>query len=108
MYDDKGESIRAEWIAELTILYGRSGTTLWHRKYPGFVASLVISDGMLVVGHETGEVINDGMQGEAGTRSALLAYTFAAAGDALVATERWRLSTGASWGRWLAMEPVPG
>ena len=102
--DGEPNALYEDLTSAVTVVDGVDGRTVWHRLYPGYVTQVLIEDRTLVVGNETGEP--KGLLGEPGSRTGLDAYRFEGSPDDLQVAEAWSRSTGASWARLLAAEPV--
>jgi outer membrane protein assembly factor BamB len=94
-------------VAQVTILDGTDGATLWTRRLPGFVTQVVLDGDLLVLGHETGDESGTSLlYGEDGSRSSVLGLRLTPAGDGLAAEEAWRVETDLEFARWIAAEPA--
>lgn len=92
----------------VNVLDGRTGRMLWHQLLPGYVGSLLVQDGKLVVADTTGpDWGDDPVATQGDSRSSLLAYSFTAkkSGD-VTAKKAWTYSTGAPWAEWTDVEPL--
>ncbi|NUP39819.1 MAG: hypothetical protein HOY76_23140, partial [Streptomyces sp.] len=94
----------------VSVLDGATGRMLWHTLLPGYVGSMLVQDGKLVVADATGPDWGDVPVAEQGdSRSSLLAYAFTARkGGTLDAKAAWTYSTGAPWADWTDVEPLDG
>lgn len=91
-------------LSAVTVLDGRDGRTLWHRLFPGYVTQVLVEDGVLIVGNETGDPGADpyGIRaGEPGTITTLQAFRLG--GDPLDAVPIWSLPFQ-EWARLLSVE----
>jgi hypothetical protein len=92
----------------VSVLDGRTGRMLWHKLLPGYVGSMLVQDGKLVVADTTGpDWGNDPVADQGDSRSSLVAYTFAPdKGGDLAARTAWTYSTDAPWANWTDVEPL--
>jgi hypothetical protein len=86
----------------LTVLDGRTGKTAWRKLLPGFVGTMLVQDGKLVVADSTGpDWGGDPVAEQGDSRSNLTAYSFSrAAHGKLAGTADWTYSTHAPWAHW--------
>lgn len=86
----------------VTVLDGRTGGTLYSKLLPGYIGSLLVQDGKLVVADRTGpDWANNPVAEQGDSRSNLTAYTFSSAGKGkLTGHVAWTYSTGAPWAYW--------
>ncbi|MBF9069017.1 outer membrane protein assembly factor BamB family protein [Streptacidiphilus fuscans] len=92
----------------LTVLDGRTGKTLWSKLVPGYVGTMLVQDGKLIVAESTGPQWNvDPVAEQGDSRSNLTAYSFSPQrGGTLAATTDWTYSTQAPWANWGDVEPA--
>jgi hypothetical protein len=86
----------------VTVLDGRTGTTVYHELDPGFVTQLAISAGELLIGDETGSPAGSNGLGRYGSQSTVRAIALRGS----KAVEQWTWSTGAEWGLLLGLHVV--
>ncbi|MFK0171624.1 hypothetical protein ACIQU5_22760 [Streptomyces sp. NPDC090306] len=86
----------------VTVLDGRTGGTLYSKLLPGYVGSLLVQNGELVVADRTGpDWTNNPVAEQGDSRSDLTAYTFSSNGKGkLTGHVAWTYSTGAPWAYW--------
>ncbi|SEK53061.1 PQQ-binding-like beta-propeller repeat protein [Streptacidiphilus jiangxiensis] len=86
----------------LTVLDGRTGRTVWSKLVPGFVGTMLVQHGRLVVAETTGPQWGvDPVAEQGDSRSNLTAYSFSPAADGkLSATAAWSYNTHAPWAEW--------
>jgi hypothetical protein len=94
----------------VTVLDGRTGATLWHRQYPGWIMQLGFADGHLVVGDTAGpssEFTNGfwGLApgGPAGTVSSLDDWAFSASAGGLSGSLAWSYTMHSPNALWLGL-----
>ncbi|WP_433891187.1 S53 family peptidase [Streptomyces sp. CA-111067] len=94
----------------VSVLDGRSGAMLWHQLLPGYVGSLLATDGKLIVADRTGpDWYANPVPAQGDSRSSLLAYTLTpAAGGKLKARTAWTYNTKAPWASWTDVEALTG
>jgi hypothetical protein len=93
----------------VTVLNGRTGQVLYSRLYPGYVTQLAMTDGMLVVGDETGYPTAPSQFGAWGSVTTVGALSFSPSGGGrLTARTAWTYTTHAPWASLLDMEPAGG
>ncbi|WP_055587252.1 PQQ-binding-like beta-propeller repeat protein [Streptacidiphilus griseoplanus] len=99
---------QVDYGAFLTILDGRTGSTAWTKLLPGFVGSMLVQDGELIVADSTGPDWGADPVAEQGdSRSNLTAYRFSrAAHGKLTGTADWTYSTHAPWAHWGDLTPM--
>jgi hypothetical protein len=92
----------------VSVVDGATGRMLWHKLLPGYVGSMLVQNGRLVVANTTGPDWGDVPVAEQGaSRSQLLAYTFTAGkGGDISAKAAWTYSTKAPWADWTDVEPL--
>ncbi|WP_115977100.1 PQQ-binding-like beta-propeller repeat protein [Streptomyces sp. 3212.3] len=86
----------------LTVLDGRSGKTAWSKLVPGFVGTMLVQDGKLIVADSTGpDWGGDPVTEQGDSRSSLTSYSFRrAAQGKLTGRADWTYSTHAPWAYW--------
>ena len=87
----------------VTVLDGRDGHTLFSKLLPGYVGTMLVQDGKLIVADYTGpDWANDPVAEQGDSRSSLIAYAFTptAGGKQLKAATAWTYSTQAPWAYW--------
>ncbi len=86
----------------VTVLDGRSGKTAWSKLVPGYVGTMLVQDGKLIVADTVGpDWGGDPVPEQGDSRSNLTAYSFGHAGDGkLTGTADWTYSTHAPWAYW--------
>ncbi|WP_316745584.1 hypothetical protein [Streptomyces sp. MK7] len=86
----------------VTVLDGRSGKTAWSKLVPGYVGTMLVQDGKLIVANTVGpDWGGDPVPEQGDSRSNLTAYSFGHAGDGkLTGTADWTYSTHAPWAYW--------
>ncbi|WP_370110170.1 hypothetical protein [Streptacidiphilus sp. MAP12-33] len=86
----------------LTVLDGRTGRTVWSKLVPGYVGTMLVQHGKLIVAETTGPQWSvDPVTEQGDSRSALTAYSFSpTSGGKLHATADWSYSTHAPWALW--------
>ncbi|MGW4517352.1 S53 family peptidase [Streptomyces sp. NPDC004393] len=86
----------------VTVLDGRTGKTAWSKLVPGYVGTMLVQDGKLIVANTVGpDWGGDPVAEQGDSRSNLTAYTFGHAGDGkLTGTAEWTYSTHAPWAYW--------
>ncbi|MFI0724514.1 hypothetical protein [Streptomyces sp. NPDC021224] len=94
----------------VSVLDGRTGRMLWHRLVPGYVGSMLVQDGKLVVAERTGPNWDlDPVAEQGDSRSSLTAWSFTAGkAGSLTGRTAWTYSTGAPWASWSDVEPMSG
>ncbi|OIJ67062.1 hypothetical protein WN71_015205 [Streptomyces mangrovisoli] len=94
----------------LTVLDGRTGSTLYSKLLPGYVGSMLVQDGKLVVADRTGPDWSNNPVAEQGdSRSNLTAYSFTSGGKGkLTGHVSWTYSTGAPWAYWGDLTTLSG
>ena len=91
----------------VTLLDGVDGQTLWHRTFPRYVTHALLTDGLLLVGNETGERTGTAFQtGEAGSRTSVHAFRVTSSGDGVDVDPAWTFDTGIERERLLAMQAI--
>ncbi|WP_160311588.1 outer membrane protein assembly factor BamB family protein [Streptacidiphilus melanogenes] len=92
----------------LTVLDGRTGKTVWSKLVPGYVGTMLVQSGKLIVAESTGPQWSvDPVAQQGDSRSNLTAYSFTPRSDGtLVGTTDWTYSTKAPWANWGDVEPT--
>jgi len=91
----------------VTVLDGRTGTTLFSRLEPGFLTQLAIVGHQLIVGDETGDPARAGSVGQWGSATSVTALSFTGRTH-LTAHQAWTYDTKAPWARLLGLHDVGG
>ncbi|WP_052440777.1 S53 family peptidase [Streptacidiphilus anmyonensis] len=91
-----------------SVLDGRTGRMLWHKLLPGYVGSMLVQNGKLIVADTTGPDWGDDPVAEQGdSRSQLVAYRFTPGkGGDLTADTAWTYDTNVPWADWTDIEPL--